>query len=152
MKSKNTEAWAWVITHHAIIERAVHSLKKGTNLDIDDFRSATVERVVVRWSKYDPGKSAPITWVWWQARAVKKKMLGGQRYELVELEEPSHNGAAQIEAIVYLSQLKRMATPDEWSAVMARGEGLRGKELEERLGCNQFSARRRVARFIERSG
>jgi len=66
------QAWAFVLRHQKMIRR--YARKWGSVLNEDDkaeMEQNLILRVVERFPSYDPAKSAPSTWIGWQARAVQ---------------------------------------------------------------------------------
>jgi len=151
------QAWLWVLQHSALIEGTARKLGNGSGVDVEDLHSELLLRIVRVWPKYDNARSAPSTWVWWQARAAKKEMVKARARRLYEEPLPDdgeHALRVQLpaaEATVLLGELRELATPDEWDALLARAHGYEGAELRERCGCAPFSARRRVARLLART-
>lgn len=152
-KSDNVAAWGWVLQHAQVVRCAAWRMASGTGLDAEDLHSSLLVRIVERWRGYDESVSAPSTWVWWQARAVRSAMLDQRRRRMteVELTDTQHPVAQPTaEARVMVGEAERMAEPDEWRAALAYAEGLTGEELGEACGCAPFSARRRLARLRAR--
>lgn len=153
-KDDHALAWAWVLQHASMISGLTRKLGAGSGLDLDDLHSATLERIVRRWHSYDPDCSQPSTWVWWQVRATRKALVKQRLRQ--QQQQPLDDAEGVLVALpvaeqrVLLRQLEEQATPDEWAACLARGEGYEGRELGDHLGCAPFSARRRVQRFIDR--
>jgi len=152
-QNDNAAAWGWVLQHAQVVRCAAWRMASGTGLDADDLHSSLLVRLVERWRSYDARTSAPSTWVWWQARAVRSAMIDTRRRRLgeVELTEAAHPVSHPVaEARVMARQAERMAEPGEWQAAVAYADGLVGDELGEACGCAPFSARRRVARLRAR--
>lgn len=66
------QAWAFVLRHQKMIKR--YARKWGSALNEDDkaeMEQNLILRVVERYHSYNPAKSAPSTWIGWQARAVQ---------------------------------------------------------------------------------
>lgn len=151
------QAWAWVLQHSTMIEGVARKLGSGSGVDVEDLHSELLLRIVRVWPKYDTARSAPSTWVWWQARATKKDMVKQRARRLYEQPMPDDGEQALLvqqpaaEATVLLGELHAMATPEEWDALVARAQGYEGAELRDRCGCAPFSARRRVSRLLART-
>jgi hypothetical protein len=146
-------AWAWVLEHAAMIRATAQRHAQGTGLDTDDLHSQLLLRLVDRWHRYDSDRSAPVTWVWWQARAARKDAIKLRRRDLQHgaLEDWHHPAQAPAaEAVVELAQVRAMATEQEWQAASLLAQGVDGADLGAACGCAPFSARRRVARLRAR--
>lgn len=151
--SDNAAAWCWVLEHSRIARAAAYRMSVGSQTDADDMHSSLLVRLVERWHSYDPKRSAPSTWIWWQARAVRTAMVDQRRRRLSEVpieDASSLSTQATAEARVLVSQAMAIATPDEWAAAMAIADGYDGNELGEVCQCASFSVRRRVRRLRER--
>lgn len=148
-------AWAWVLQRATMIRGIAFRVAQGTGVDADDLHGDLLLRLVERHDKFDPALSKASTWIWWQARAVKKELVNARSRRLHEtpVDEAVHPvvtfGAA--EAVVMLHQLRTLASTDEWTAALARGIGHEGDDLGAACGCAPFSARRRVTRLLDRA-
>jgi RNA polymerase sigma factor (sigma-70 family) len=151
--NENAAAWGWVLQHAQVVRCAAWRMANGTGLDGDDLHSSLLVRLVERWRSYDATSSAPSTWIWWQARAVRSAMMDNQRkrHDEVELGDDHHPQQQPVaDSALLVAQLRELAHPDEWRAATAYAEGLTGDELGEACGCAPFSARRRIARLRAR--
>ena len=152
-----TPAWAWVLRHSTMIRGLAFKAASGTGLDAEDVHGELIVRLVSRWHRYDSTQSAASTWTWWQARAVRKSLTTQRARRLRE--QPMEPDVCPLplvqqpaaEATVMLRQLHDNATEPEWAAVVARAHGYEGEELRAECGCAPFSARRRVARLLDRT-
>lgn len=152
-RNTNAAAWGWVLQNTSAIRGAARRLSHNTGLDTDDFHSALLVRVVEKWSSYDSTQAAAVTWVWWQARAVRSSLLDAHSRRRSEVElEPVHHPVTlcHAEASLLVQRAHALALPDEWQAAVAYADGLTGEELGAACGCAPFSARRRVARLRAR--
>ena len=146
-------AWAWVLEHAGMIRATAQRHAQGTGLDAEDLHSQLLLRLVDRWHSYDSERSAPATWVWWQARAARKAAIKVRARDLQHstLEDWHHPAQApSADAVVELAQLRGMATAQEWQATSLLAQGVDGAELGRACGCAPFSARRRAARLRSR--
>lgn len=146
-------AWAWMLEHAGLIRATALRHAQGTGLDADDLHGQLLLRLVDRWHRYDSARSAPATWVWWQARAARKEAIKVRRRDLQHgvLEEWDHPAQAPAaDAVVELAQLRALATEDEWRAASLLAQGVDGTDLGAACGCAPFSARRRAARLRAR--
>lgn len=146
-------AWAWVLEHADMIRAVATKQCTGTGLDAEDLHSDLLLRIVTRWHNYDSERSAPVTWVWWQAMAQRKEAIKRRsRASRTTPMEPKHHPVVRpaATAAVQLEELRAMATPDEWQAATLMGIGLEGAALGVACGCAPFSARRRNQRLQER--
>jgi DNA-directed RNA polymerase specialized sigma24 family protein len=151
--SDNAAAWCWVLEHSRVARAAAYRMAVGSQMDADDLHSSLLVRMVEKWHTYDPSRSAPSTWIWWQARAVRTAMVDQRRRRLAEVPIEDASVAwvpATAEARVLMVQARAIATPDEWTAAVAMAEGYDGDELGEVCQCASFSARRRVRRLRDR--
>lgn len=146
-------AWAWVMQHADLIRGAAFKLSAGTGIEAADLHSDLIVYIVERHHTYDPGRSAPSTWVWWQGLAVKKVLTQhrAKRLRDVAIEDNMlTTTTAHAEVVVQITQLRTIATEQEWTAATCMAAGYEGSSLGVACGCAPFSARRRVARLRDR--
>ena len=158
---RNSDAWAWILKNAKQLRSVSDSVaRKWRGIDRDDFHHSVLVRIVEKFDKLDRTRTEGEVWQWvrWQARAVLTAHRKAQTRKLRECEArhiPAYNGesdtnGSDAESAVMVSQIKKIATPDEWAAVVAKAQGIRGKELQHVLGCAPFSASRRVQRLADK--
>ena len=145
---KESLAWAFVLQHATIINRIVRKQSFGSGISPEDMESEVFIRVAEKWKTYNEEASAPSTWIWWQARAVRKDLIRNRIRQLeteTNLDAANHIGVrSNAESIVLVNQIKKLASHNEWNAAKAKADGYTGESLAEQCGCHQFSARRRI--------
>lgn len=150
---QKTMGWAWMLSHARLIKQTAYKFSIETGVDVDDFHSELVIRVVEKHSNFNKDLSSPATWVWWQAKAVAKLLVHRRRRRKSEviLEDWHHPTSVNVgQFTVMLHEIKKIATSDEWIAATAVAAGFKGAELGAICGCAPFSAKRRVTRLLER--
>lgn len=67
----NAAAWAFIHTHRAMMDRlAGRFAARLPREHREEWMQDVIVRVAERFPHYDPDKSAPVTWISWQMRAV----------------------------------------------------------------------------------
>jgi len=155
-------AWLFWLERSEMVERISIRFATTSGVDVDDFRQDLMLALVLRHGVYDPSRTKPITWAWWQARSVQKKLvMQRKKYRVANVDDQSTivdtrsdgwSGVRSIEARATIGMIAHLATGDEWDAANSRASGLTEDEIRESLGCAPFTARRRVAAFKERVG
>lgn len=146
-------AWAWVLQHHHLIQGISRTHSRGTGISPEDHQQDLLVRLVDKWESYDPDRSSPSTWVWFQSLAIRKGHTTKRRKDTrsVSMEDAHHPtvGPNQF-ASALVSQIKGQATPQEWMASVAVAVGHTGSSLGEVCECAPYSAQRRVVRLRNR--
>lgn len=148
-----TLAWAWVLQHSALIQGISRTHSRGTGISSEDHQQDLLIRLVEKWTSYDPDKSKPSTWVWFQSLAVRKSHVGKRAKQLKSQQFEEHHHPTQNapqETKVFTKQIEQQATPEEWTAALAVTSGYTGQSLGEVCGCAPYSAQRRVVRLRDR--
>tara|TARA_R110001599_G_scaffold117645_1_gene286190 strand:- start:379 stop:867 length:489 start_codon:yes stop_codon:yes gene_type:complete len=154
------EAWLFWLSHTKSIQRVSSKFASESRLDIDDFKQELVLRLVSKHETYDQTRCKPVSWLWWQAKAVRKSLLQKRAKHFVGLSEDvaitnsvtgdSGCGQNRIEAIVSVRAIRALATQSQWRAVTAKTAGFTENETQKVLGCHPATARRRVTRLARR--
>ena len=151
------DKWLWILRHEALIRSIAYKvLGQNSGIDPLDMQSELRVRIAEKWHQYDDKRSAPPTWIWWQARATKELLVRRKKANAAEPTFVSHECLSYLsvrptqEASATAEQIKKHATPDEWTAACAVGAGFGGKLLGEVCGCSRYGAQKRVLRLRER--
>tara|TARA_R100000278_G_scaffold8252_1_gene10367 strand:- start:83 stop:559 length:477 start_codon:yes stop_codon:yes gene_type:complete len=148
--SEKTIAWAWVLEHASLIRGIVNKQASGTGIDADDLHGDVIVRIVEKWDKYDSSRSSASTWVWWQCLAVRKSMVKQRSRPFVEIKETHRVENEAATSLVQIKEIRRLATEDEWRAVLFMAQGFDGEKLGQLCECAPFSARRRASRLRQK--
>ena len=153
-------SWLFWLERSEMVERISVRFATTSGVDVDDFRQELMLLLVLRHGVYDPSRTKPITWAWWQARSVQKRLvMQRKKYRVANVDDQAitvdtrsdgWSGARSIEARTTVGMISQLATVEEWDAANSRASGLTEDEIRESLGCAPFTARRRVAAFKER--
>jgi hypothetical protein len=152
---KNSMAWVFWLNHSEMIEKVSAKFALDARLDMDDFKQELLLRLVRRHGDYDQKKCRPVTWAWWQARAVRSAVKVNRellQFEHSDLELGTDDGATErkLEAVAGVAWAKSQATKLEWTSICARASGASENELETIFGCSSVTVRRRVNRLKTR--
>ena len=158
--SSRSQAWLFWLSHAKSIQKVSVKFASESRLDYDDFKQELVLRLVAKHDTYDQSRCKPISWLWWQAKAIRNSLLQKRAKHFVGLSEDvaitnsitgdSGCGQNRIEAIVAVRAVRALATQSQWDAVTAKTAGITENETQEVLGCHPATARRRVARLARR--
>lgn len=135
-------AWAFALTHEPAIQKLAR--RYASALSVDDraeFVQDVIVRVVSKFNNYDPSKSAPITWIVWQMRAVQKDRTRAWDKRVREgygqAAQPSQGGGLK-----YLFDLVP-AGPEQHGSVEHFTQALEQRDSEVRVSEIYASANRR---------
>jgi DNA-directed RNA polymerase specialized sigma24 family protein len=122
----------------------------GTSLDREDYRCELIADLAAIHPKYDPQRSAPITWIWMRAQKVRRGMVRGAVRntaaplglpEGVEYEDPaltspvgSRGHPARAEAIAEVVAILDRMTPHQRKVALSVLRNWTQKEVKSRLG------------------
>lgn len=158
--SESKDGWMFWLTRTDMVERVAARFALDAGLDLDDFRQELMLTLVRRHPSYQPRQTKPITWAWWQARGVRKKLFTQNARHPVGTSEDCalvgerllDNGVGErsIEAVASVAMIKSIATDDEWAAATSRAAGFSENEIRDSLGCAPFTARRRCNALANR--
>jgi len=150
--SANRAAWAWILSNIDLIERISSRFARTRGLDVDDFRSEVVVRLVERHHLYNPRASSPSTWVWWSSREVATRLgRARDRYLPSETVEDDRSvddaGFEEVERASTIHALLATCSPPQREAVVSVLDDLSREEVVERLGVSVETRNARLYRI-----
>jgi len=149
-------AWLFWLNHVEMVEKVSARFALDAALDVDDFKQELLLRLVRRHHAYDQTKCRPVTWAWWQARAVRSAIRTRDLLlfdpATIEPRAATDNGAGKrrLEAAVGISWVRSRATSLEWNSICVRASGATENELETIFDCSPVTVRRRIKRLANR--
>lgn len=155
--SDTSEAWAFVLRHDKVMRRlAIRHVRALSESDKEEWLRDVQVRCVEKYDRYDPKRSAPVTWIYWQMRAVTttwtrrfaKRCREGygshERMLLIPLGENSHGSAEHarqderaVDASTIIAGLYANATAGQRLAIRTTLAGVPAAELRKRYGMTR---------------
>lgn len=77
-----SDGWAFILQHYNLIQRlAAHHFPGplAPGLIQADFFQEVLADTATHWPTYDPQRSAPSTWLWWQVRYTHQRVIREHR-------------------------------------------------------------------------
>lgn len=152
---RTAPAWAWVLQHSRLIERAAKRFAIGTSIPREELRSELIADLAAVFGKYDPARSAPSTWIWMRASKVRRGLVRAairgsaaplpgaeagdhEEYRRSELPAPvgSRGHVARAEAQAEIVILLDRASPAQRAAALSVLRGWDPAEVRARLGIS----------------
>ena len=152
----HADAWAFVLRHSDSMDRYSHRFAGALSPDdrAEWLQDVTL-RVVEKFQKYDPAKSAPMTWIVWQMRAVttnwtrrfKKRCREGygsaDRMVLIPIHQTAHGSEEharteerEADAAITISGLYANATLEQRLAIRTQLAGMPATTLRREHGMS----------------
>ena len=155
MRAPTAPAWTWILENAESIERLSAQRAFALGLDSEDVRQAVTLRLVEKFDRYDPERSAPGTWIWWTVREVtqtEKRKACPVGFEDFDGDRFEGSGSLEdrTEARSVLDEISRIATDDQTLALLSLAEGWSGSEVRDRLGLSLPARNARIYRLRDR--
>jgi len=125
-------AWAFALDHEASIQKL--SRRYASALSSDDraeFVQDVIVRVVSKFPDYDPERSAPITWIVWQMRAVQQNWT--RRWNKCIREQSGNGGMPKTDRAnaTYINTIP--VGPDQYGSVEHFTQALDQRDAEAQI-------------------
>lgn len=150
----HADAWAFVLRHRKMINRLSFRFAGPVPAERrEEWVRDVYVRIVEKFPKYDPAKSAPQTWIVWQMRAVstqwarrfQKRVREGYGSDKAMLLIPLGHGdfgseehadalATSDDASTTVFRLYNRATPEQRVAIRTYLAGMKAAELRAKHG------------------
>jgi RNA polymerase sigma factor (sigma-70 family) len=148
----NTPAWAFVLRHSEMMERLSYRFAGAlSESDRAEWMQDVVLRLVERFPSYDPDRSAPVTWIVWQMRAVtttwtrrfqrqlRERATPDEHLVLIPLDGSSYGSEEHSlareryeDAVAIVETLYSEASEEERIAIRTTLAGLSATDLRKR--------------------
>ena len=162
-------AWGFVLQNARTIQAAAYKVWTDRRVEREDFHHELIVDIARNHHKFDADRSAPSTWVWLRARAVKDHLL-----RRLSCRKDWHHGVRPIldrddetgsmidpvaeiwgchevmVARVELAQVLRQGTDRMREAAMSHLEGWSGDDVRDAFGCSMSARNDRLRRLGQR--